>query len=472
MSTELYDIVIIGGGPGGYVAAIRAAQLHVRVGLVEKDLLGGACLNRGCIPTKTLVESVELFERTREAGEFGVDVSSYTANFAQMMKRKDEVVRSLRAGVEALMKAHRIEVFKGTGTILKPGLVRVAEAAGIGTEPGRRELRCKNIVIATGSQPAVLPIPGTKLPGVITSTEALELTAIPRSMVVVGGGVTAVEFIRILRPLGTEMQIVKRTPKILPPVDEEIARRYAQMLRAAGVEINAGARVREIVSAGAGVRLVFDTDQGERSLEGEYLLMATGNEPYTQGVGLENVGIAMKKDGIAVDEYLQTNVPGIYAIGDVTGGHMLAHVASYQGEIAVENAVGRRRKADYRSVPNCVFSSPEIAAVGLTEDEASAAGIPYKVSRFPWSASSRALTLGKTAGLVKYICEQETGRVLGMHIMGPHASDIIAEGALAIKMGATAMDIAETIHAHPTLPEAIREAALGQLEGAIHYRRL
>ncbi len=201
-------------------------------------------------------------------------------------------------------------------------------------------------------------------------------------------------------------------------------------------------------------------------------MMATGNEPHTEGLGLENGGVALKKDAIAGNEYLETSVKGIYAIGDATGGSMLAHVASYQGEIAVENAMGHRRKADYRSVPNCVFSSPEIAAVGMTEEETRSAGIPYKVSRFPFSASSRALTLGRTVGLVKYVCEEGTGKVLGMHIMGPHASDIIAEAALAIQMGATARDIAETIHAHPTLPESIREAALAQFEGAIHFRRV
>ncbi len=258
-SGDPYDIVIVGAGPGGYVAAIRAAQLRARVALVEKEFLGGACLNRGCIPTKTLVESVEMVERVREASEFGVDVSSYSINFVQMMKRKDEIGRKLRAGVESLMKAHRIDVFRGLGTILKPGLVRVAESG----QPGYQELHCRNIVLATRSMPAVLPIPGTKLPGVITSTEALELAAVPKSMVVVGGGVTAVEFTRILRPLGTAIQLVKRTPKILPPADDEIAQRYAQILRSSGVGINVGARVREIVRVDGGLRLIYDTDEGE-----------------------------------------------------------------------------------------------------------------------------------------------------------------------------------------------------------------
>lgn len=466
---EEYDIAIIGGGPGGYVAAIRAAQLGARAVVVEQDRLGGLCLNRGCIPTKTLVESVDLLERTRQAAEFGVEVETPSANFAQMMRRKNEVVRKIREGVEGLMKGYRIDVIYGKGTIINPRLVRVS---GIASEPGTRDLPCRNIIIATGSVPAILPIPGTNLPGVITSDEALELDRIPKSMIVVGGGVVAIEFIRIFRPLGTAMQIVKRTPKILPPADGEIATRYAQMLRKDGVEINVGARVREIVQTDAGVRLIWDTDQGERHLDGEYLLMATGNEPYTEGVGLDRIGVATTKDGIVVDEYLRTNVDGVYAIGDVTGLWQLAHVASYQGEVAVENALGYPRKADYRSVPNAIFSSPEIASVGLTEEEAKASGQPFKVSRFPFSALGRAVTIGQTAGIVKMICDEGSGKILGVHIMGPHASDLIAECALAIQVGATAKDVADTIHQHPTLPEAIREAALGQLGGSIHFRRL
>ncbi|MBI2952771.1 MAG: dihydrolipoyl dehydrogenase [Chloroflexi bacterium] len=466
---ESYDIVIIGGGPGGYVAAIRAAQLQARVVVVEQDELGGLCLNRGCIPTKTLVESVDLLERAREAPEFGVEVGSPVMNFLQMMKRKNDVVRKIREGVEGLMKSYRIEVIYGVGTILNPRLVRVT---GIASESSTRDLPCRNIIIGTGSAPAILPIPGTDLPGVITSDEALELNRIPKSMIVVGGGVTAIEFIRILRPLGTQMQIVKRTPKILPPVDGEIATRYAGLLKKDGVEINAGARVREIVPIDGGVRLIWDSDEGEKHLDGEYLLMATGNEPFTGGLGLERIGIAMDKDAIAVDDRLRTNVDGVYAIGDVTGKWMLAHVASYQGEVAVENVLGFPRKADYRSVPNAIFASPEIASVGMTEEQVKADGLQYKVSRFPFTALGRAITIGKTNGLVKLICEEASGKLLGAHIMGPHASDLIAELALAIQMNATAKDIADTLHQHPTLPEAIREAALGQLGGSIHFKRL
>jgi len=470
---QQYDIVIIGGGPGGYVCAIRAAQIGAKVALVEKEFLGGMCLNWGCIPTKALVESMDILDDIRNAAKYGIDVGSPTPNFPVMMKRKDKVVLQLRNGVEGLMKGYKIDVIRGTGKIINPRLVR---ATGVtpSSDSGEptRDLPCRNIIVATGSLPDILPIPGADNPRVLTAREVLELEHVPKSMVVIGGGVTAIEFIRIFRPLGTEMQIVKRTPRILPPIDEEISQRYQQLLKSDGVPINIGAKVREIVPSGDGVRLIYDTEEGEKRIDAEYILMATGNKPYTKDVGLENVGVAMDKGAIKVDEFLQTNVPGIYAIGDVTGGHMLAHVASYQGEVVAENIMGHRRRADYRAVPNAVFSSPEIAGVGLTEGEARQSGIEYTVSRFPFSALGKAVAIGRTTGLVKMICERDSGAVIGVHIMGPRASDLIAEATLAINLEAAAEDIANTIHAHPTLPEAIMETAHGQTFGSIHYRKL
>ena len=470
---QQYDIVVVGGGPGGYVCAIRAAQIGAKVAVVEKEWLGGMCLNWGCIPTKALVESLDVLESIREAEKYGISVGPPKPDFPRMMKRKDDIVLQIRNGVEGLMKGYKIDVIRGTGTIVNPRLVRVTGIAPSGdSHDSTRDLSCRNIVVATGSLPAVLRIPGADDPRVLTAREVLELDHVPRSMIVIGGGVTAIEFIRIFRPLGTEMQIVKRTPKILPPIDEEVSKRYQQMIKADGVAINIGARVREVVPIDDGVRLIWDSDEGEKRVDAEYILMATGNEPYTKGVGLENVGVALEKGAIKVDEYLQTSVPGIYAIGDVTGGHMLAHVASYQGEIAAENAMGRRRRADYRAVPNAVFSSPEIAGVGVTEEEARQSGIEFTVSRFPFSALGKAVAIGKTKGFVKMICERDTGAVIGVHIMGPRASDLIAEAALAIGLEAAAEDVAHTIHAHPTLPEAIMEAAQGQLFGSIHFRKI
>ena len=459
-----YDIVIIGGGPGGYVAAIRAAQLGAKVVLVEKGRVGGTCLNRGCIPTKALVRSVEALQLVENAPAFGVIVEEPAFDFARIMARKDEIVARLVGGVEGLLKAHRVEVVSGTATIPKAGLVLVRVANG------DHRLAAKNIIIATGSVPARPPIAGLDAPGVLTSADVLELKEAPDSLAVIGGGVIGLEFASIFHALGTRVIVLEMLPTLLPTVDGELARRYKSYLQREGVEVRLRARVEEIRPKADGLA-VRVADSGEE-VEAEKVLVATGRVPCTEGLGLDELGVKRERGAIVVDEHLATNVPGVYAIGDVTGGVMLAHLASRQGEVAVENILGHPVAMDYRAVPNCVFTLPEIAGVGLTEQAAKAEGLDYEVARFPFAASGRALTIGETTGLVKLICESESGKVLGVHIMGPHASDLIAEGALAIQMGATARDIAETIHAHPTLPEAIMEAAKAAAFGqAIHYRK-
>ncbi|MBM4465211.1 MAG: dihydrolipoyl dehydrogenase [Chloroflexi bacterium] len=466
-----YDMVIIGGGPGGYVAAIRAAQLGAKVALVEKDRVGGTCLNRGCIPTKALVRSVEALQLVDKAPSFGVIVEEPAFDFARIMAHKDEVVARLVGGVEGLLKAYKVEVVSGMATIPKPGLVLVKPASGaLSPTSNLQPLTSKNIIIATGSVPARPPIAGLDAPGVLTSTEVLELAEMPDSLAVIGGGVIGLEFASIFHALGTRVTVLEMLPTLLPTVDGELARRYKSHLQQAGVEVHLQAQVEGIRPKGDGL-VVRVADSGE-AVEAEKVLIATGRVPYTEGLGLEELGVQRERGAIVVDEHMATNVPGIYAIGDVTGGIMLAHLASRQGEVAVENILGRPVAMDYRAVPNCVFTLPEIAGVGLTEEEAKAEGLDYQVARFPFSASGRALTIGETTGLVKLICESESGRVLGMHIMGPQASDLIAEGTLAIQIGATARDIAQTIHAHPTLPEAIMEAAKAAAFGqAIHYRK-
>jgi dihydrolipoamide dehydrogenase len=462
--TQEYDLVIIGGGPGGYVAAIRAAQLGAKVALVEKDRVGGTCLNHGCIPTKALMRSVEALRLVEEAPAFGVIVEEPAFDFARIMARKDEIVARLVGGVEGLLEAHKVEIVLGTATIPKPGLVLIRAANG------DHRLATKNIIIATGSVPARPPIAGLDAPGVLTSAEILELKEVPDSLAVIGGGVIGLEFAGIFHALGTKVTVLEMLPTLLPTVDGELARRYKSYLQRGGVEVHLRARVEEIRPKEDG--LAVKVADSEEEVGAEKVLVATGRVPYTEGLGLEELGIKRAGGAIAVDEHMATNVSGVYAIGDVTGGTMLAHVASRQGEVAAENILGHPVAMDYRAVPNCVFTLPEIAGVGLTEEEAKAEGLDYKVARFPFSASGRALTIGETAGLVKLICERGSGKVLGMHIMGPHASDLIAEGTLAIQMGATARDIAETIHAHPTLPEAIMEAAKAAAFGeAIHYRK-
>jgi len=456
------DVVVIGGGPGGYVAAIHAAHLGADVALVEKDKLGGTCLNRGCIPTKALVRSAEVMLDARRSSDFGIDIENIKINFRKVMERKGNVVDKLVSGVEQLMKANKISVHRGIGRILSPHLVKVND----------EEIATKKVVIATGSESTLLPISGLDLPGMLTTDDILELEELPKSLVVIGGSYTGAEFACIFNALGTKVTIVKRRPLRLEPVDEEVGRRFAQTLPRQGIDVKIGAAVKAIRKEGECLKVVWDTAEGEQGVEGQIVLMATGRKPYTEGLGLIELGIKMDGPAIVVNEYLETNIKDVYAIGDVLGKNMLAHVASYEGEVAVENALGRSRQADYHAVPSCVFVQPEVACVGITEAEAKDSGIPYKVSKFPFLACGRAVAMDETAGIVKMICDAENGRVLGIHIMGPHASDLIAEGALAMQMGATAKDIAHTMHTHPTVPEAVREAAMGQLEGSIHFQRM
>ncbi len=455
------DIVVIGGGPGGYVAAIHAAHLGANVALVEKDKLGGTCLNRGCIPTKVLVRSAEVVLDARRSSDFGIAIENIIVNFPKVMERKRKVVNQLVSGVEQLMKANKISVHRGIGRILSPHLVKVND----------EEIVTKKIVIATGAESTLLPIPGLELPGMLTTDDILELEELPQSLVVIGGSYTGAEFACIFNALGTKVTIVKRRPLRLEPVDEEVGRRFAQTLPRQGIDVRIGAAVKAIRKEGESLKVVWDTAEGEQGVAGQVVLMATGRKPHTAGLGLAELGIRMDGSAIMVNEYLETNIKSVYAIGDVLGKNMLAHVASYEGEVAVENALGRSRQADYRAVPSCVFVQPEIACVGITEAAAKDRGISYKVSKLPFLTCGRAVAMGETTGIVKMICDAENGRVLGIHIMGPHASDLIAEGALAMQMGATAKDIAHTMHAHPTVPEALQEAAMGQLEGSIHFQR-
>ena len=467
---ETYDITIIGGGPGGYVAAIRAVQLGARVALVEQDRLGGTCLNRGCIPSKAMVRDAEAY-REATSGVFCYDADGpLRVNFARLMQRKNSVVDALVEGVEHLMVSHHIGVYRGAGRILHPGLVEVT-----GLE-GRQEVASRAIIIATGSVPAQVPMPGTDLPGVMTSDGLFELESLPKSMVVVGASVVGLEFACIFQALGAQVSVLGRQT-FLKEAEQQLARRLRTMLAQRGMAITIGLEFQEITcTPGKLLRVHYERNGRPAFAEGEVVLQSTGRWPYTEGLGLEGLGIAMKGRAIAVNEHLETNVPGIYAIGDCIGGHMLAHVASYEGEVAVENILGHPRVADYRVIPNCIFTIPEVADVGLTEAEAKEAGLDVKVSRFPFNANGRAMTMGESEGQVRMICERladgRGGRVLGVHIMGPRASDLIAEASLAMRLGATAQDIARTVHAHPTVPEALMEVAMAQLEGAIHYEHV
>ncbi|MCL5110026.1 MAG: dihydrolipoyl dehydrogenase [Chloroflexi bacterium] len=463
-SAGRYNIAIVGSGPGGYVAAIRACQLGAKVAIIEKDRIGGTCLNIGCIPTKALVTSAEVLETARQAKTFGVEVGEVGFNFAAIMERKQKVVNQMVSGVAQLLKANKVDIVEGTAKFATPNSLIVESGSG------KREVQADNIIVATGSVSARPPLPGLDLPGVITSTEAIALEKVPERLVIIGGGYIGMEMACLYQSLGSKITIVEMLPSILTNTDEEIARRFHQLMRQRGVEINVNSPVKEIRQGENGqLSVVYTTGDGEKAVAGDKVLVATGRVPYTEGLGLEQLGVSMNRRAVVANERMQTNVPGVWAIGDATGQIMLAHVAMYQGEVAVENILGHSRKADYRAVPGVIFTMPEIGSVGLTETQTKEQGIDVQVSKFPFTANGRATTLNETAGLVKMVCERSTGSILGVHIMGPRATDLIAEAVLAIQMEALAEDLVLTIHGHPTLPEALHEAAMAQFEGPIHF---
>lgn len=469
-----FDLVIIGGGTGGYVCAIRAAQLGLRVALVEKDRLGGVCLNWGCIPTKTLLRSASAYLEALRLAEFGVRMDGTLAiDWPAMIARKEEVVGTLVSGVETLLAGHEVEVLHGTARLADPGpsqraRVEVALASG---EP--TVLDTPHVVVATGSVPARPPIPGLDLPGVVTSDGIMDLETIPRRLAIIGGGVIGIEFAALFAALGSQVTVVEMLPNVMPPVDQELSKRYRVLLKRQGVDLKLGARVDQISPGKDGWGVRYSVKDQEEMVEADLVLNSTGRVPFSEGLGLDALGVKRERGRVLVDDRLATNIPGLFAIGDVTGEVLLAHVASRQGEVAAEVIAGHDSRMDYRAVPNVVFSMPEIAGVGLTSQEAKEQGIDVEVGTFPFSASGKALAQGEAEGQVRLLCEPGTGKILGMHVMGPDASDLIAEGALAVQLGITARELAETIHAHPTLPEAVAEAARVVAFGeAIHFKKL
>lgn len=457
------DLIILGGGPGGYTAAIRAAQLGAKVLLTEQDALGGTCLNRGCIPTKALYKNAEVMNTLKKADEFGIFLEGYTLDMKKVQSRKQEIVQKLQTGIAQLMKIHGVQVQKGKGRILDQNTVEITSPSGTA-----ERFSAKYIMIATGSKPAAIPIPGIHLPGVITSNEALELEEIPRRLVIIGGGVIGLEFAGIFQSFGTQVTVVELLPRILPMVDEEMVKRMNPLLRKKGIQIETGVKVREIQQSSAGLTvLAIGKKDAPVEIQGDLVLIATGRTPNTADLGLDEVGIAYSSSGIQTDEHFAASVPGIYAIGDVIGGQMLAHTASYQGTLVAENLFGPGKGLDSSGipvapvVPACVFSFPEFASAGLTEEEIKAQGIPYLTSKSMFGANGKALTLGEGEGLIKVLTAKEDRKILGVHILGPHASDLIHEAALAIHKGLTALDLEHMIHAHPTLSETFHEAILG-----------
>ena len=459
-----FDLVVIGSGPGGYVAAIRAAQLGLKVACVEKHAsLGGTCLNVGCIPSKALLDSSEHFAFARDhAAAHGIRASA-ELDLATMMKRKDQVVRELTRGVEGLFRKNHVARFTGTGRIVAAGTVEVAGG------PGTETLATERILVATGSRPAELP--GIAFDGrrIVHSTGALALPEVPRRLLVVGAGAIGLELGSVWRRLGSEVHVLEFMDRIVPGMDRASAGLLQRALEKQGMKFSFGASAQAAAVEGERVRVTVAHGGEAREEECDVLLVAVGRRPFTEGLGARELGVRMDERGrILVDETWRTSVPGIWAIGDVIPGPMLAHKAEEEGSAAVERMVGRAGHVAYECVPSVVYTWPEFASVGLSEDEATERGIEVAVGVFPFLANGRARAMGEKDGQVKIVADARTDRILGAHIVGPRASDLIAELAFAMEMGASAEDVARSVHAHPTLPEAVKEAALAVGKRAIH----
>ena len=457
------DIIIIGGGPGGYVAAIRAAQLGASVTVIEKAQLGGTCLNWGCIPTKALYQNAQVIHTLTRSEEFGVLHNGFSIDMDKIQERKNRVVTQLRDGISHLLRAYDVEYIEGHAIFASPQQIDVELTNG-----EKLSLDGESVIIATGSVPSRPPFPGIDLPGVINSDGLLEIEKIPESMVIIGGGVIGMEFASIFSAFGTEVTVIEFMPRILPLVDKDIVTRLAATLRKKGIKFSTNTRVKEILQDGESLKVVAEGKQGDQHFNAEKVLVATGRNINVTGLNLEGIGVQYDRQGITVDERFATNVAGVYAIGDVIGGMMLAHVASDEGKACVEYILGHKGHINYDAVPSVVFTSPEVATVGLTEEEATEKGLPLSVGRFLYGANSKAVAMGEESGIVKVIARADTKEIIGAHIFGYGASTMIHEAALAVENKLTVDDVARTIHAHPTLSEAFLEAVLAVDDRAIH----
>ena len=464
-----YDVIVIGTGPGGYVCAIRAAQLGLKTAVVEKRAtFGGTCLNVGCIPSKAMLHASELYE---EAGhnfaQMGIKVGKPSVDLAALLKYKDQNVDSNVKGVDFLFKKNKIEAFRGTGRIVAPGQVEVKDDAG-----KTQTLETKAIVIATGSDVARLNGIDIDEKRVVSSTGALALPKVPDKLVVVGAGIIGLELGSVWRRLGAQVTIVEFLDHILPGIDSEVARQFHRLQQKQGIAFKLSSKVTAIDSSGKTLKVKVEPAAGgaAETMEADIVLVAIGRVPYTEGLGLEAVGVKKDNRGrVIVDPHYRTNVAGIYAIGDVIAGPMLAHKGEEEGVAAAEIIAGQAGHVNYEVIPNVVYTNPEIAAVGKTEEELKAAGVAYQVGKFPFSANARARANLATDGFVKILADAKTDRVLGVHILGPDAETMIAEAAIAMEFGASSEDIARTCHAHPTLSEAMKEAALAVAKRAINF---
>jgi dihydrolipoamide dehydrogenase len=455
--TKTYDVAIIGSGPGGYVGAIRAAQLGMSVLVVERESrLGGVCTLRGCIPTKALLHTADVLEQTRHGAEVGVATREVRLELAAAMKHKEKVVRQSSNGVSFLMKKNGVEVVNGFGRIAGPGKVSVT-----GSDGAEKNYSARNILVATGSTPRSLPGIEIDHKTILSSDSILEIPEVPRSLLVIGSGAVGVEFASIFARFGSKTAIIEILPRVVPIEDEEISRELAASFKRQGIAVYVDTRIERLTKTEGGVEILARSS-GEKTenFKAEKVLMAVGRKPLSEGIGLEAAGVATEKGYIRVDGLMRTNVPGIYAIGDVVPTAQLAHVASAEAVVAVEHMAGKEpRPLNYDQVPGCTYCTPEIGSIGLTEARARERGYDVAVGKFPFAANGKARIINETGGFVKIVGEKKYDEVLGVHIIGPHATELISEAAAALRLETTSEELVQTIHAHPTLSEAVHEAS-------------
>lgn len=456
MST--YDVGIIGGGPGGYITAIRAAQLGGTVCLIEKGEWGGTCLNRGCIPTKTLFSIAHLAEQVQNTP--ALNTQNTTVDYSKALTHKTEVVQKLTGGIGQLLKANKIRTINGSASLIDKNTIAVSKSDGT-TE----QVNVKNVIIATGSEPAEPPVFEIDETDVLTTTGILNLTELPESLIIVGGGVSGCEFASIFNAFGCKVTVLELLPTILVTEDVQVVRHIQLFMKRKGISIQTGAKITGIKKSDEGVTAVLESGE---NLTAQKMLVSIGRRYNTEDIGLEKVGVRTENGKIAVNEQMQTNISGIYAVGDVASRYLLAHVASAEGKVAAQNCLSEATEMDYQVIPWCVFTLPEIGHAGMTEKEATDEGYEVKVGRFPYGASGMALGMGEADGFVKTVTDADNGDILGVHIVGTHASTLIHEAAVAIRLGASAKDIAHTVHAHPTLSEIVMESAEAAYGRAVH----
>ncbi len=460
-----YDLIVIGSGPGGYVAGIRAAQLGLEVAVVEKDpKFGGTCLHRGCIPTKALLHTAGLFDEIKKAGSFGVRVGDAEVDLGEAHAYKDKVVAKNAKGIEYLFKKNKVVGVHGVGRVIGPNRVEVGGA------DGRKTLTTDNILIATGSVPRAIPIAPPDGSRILNSDHILKVAEVPKSLIVLGAGAVGAEFASIFASFGSEVTLVELLPRVLPIEDEDVSKELTRVFRKRGIKVMTGVTIDEVETTGRGVEARLTGEGVDGSIEASHLLVAVGRAPVSRGLGLEALGIELDRGYVPVDEFMQTSVPGVYAIGDVVATPWLAHVASAEGILAVEHMAGAgARPLNYALVPSVTYCEPEVGSVGLTEAQARESYEKVTVGKFPMSALAKASIVGKTEGFVKIVRDEEFDELLGVHIIGAHATDLIAEACVAMQLESTTEELFRTIHAHPTLSEAMAEAAHAAVGHAIHF---